>query len=655
MPTDNPGEQGVSTAASAEFETCPAGSLDRAVFALRTLSAGNRALLRATDEAQLLRDMCDVAIAAGGYCGAGVVYAGDDSAKELQWMDWSVRRDGMAVGVDVTEVNRAGLTWDDTPLGQTAVAMAIRTQAPCIGRNLLANPVYEHPAYHPLKTLAEQAGFAAITALPLTYGGKALGAIFIAASEMDAFRDEELRLLGELADDLAFGIWALRTRAEHRQALATIERLAYCDPHTGLPNRTRLLQELDAALKRGVAEQQPVAMLHLRIDRFQEVHQALGFHASNELIQQLGQRIAELLQNGITLARIADDSFGIVLPGFAQQDAALFASGLSHAVEGAVVIAGVPVDLPLRAGLAVYAPASGEPPEPEVLVRHATAALQQHTLAYGRVRIYIDDHARESASQLALMGELRHAIEHDELRLYCQPKVDIRSGCVQGAEALVRWQHPRHGMIAPSRFVKLAEQSGMIAALTSWLLHASFGQVREWQHAGMDQTLAINLSAYDLHDPSLPRHVEHLLSAWGVRPSLVQFELTESALIDEPAAALEALARLKSLGVGILIDDFGTGYSSLSYLQKYPIDGIKIDQSFVMPMHRSQDSAVIVRSTIELGHNLGMEVVAEGVEDEAIWELLAAEGCDIAQGYFIGKPMPVHEFMQWKSAWTARA
>ena len=253
---------------------------------------------------------------------------------------------------------------------------------------------------------------------------------------------------------------------------------------------------------------------------------------------------------------------------------------------------------------------------------------------------------------LALIGDLHRAIRSNEMRLYCQPKVDIASRRVCGVEALVRWQHPRHGMVSTAEFIRLAEQAGTIPPLTHWMLDAAFNQSHAWHEAGVDQALAINLSAYDLYSPGLADRIGGLFSTWGISPQMIQFELTESALMADPAAAMETLTSLKNLGVELFIDDFGTGYSGLSYLQRLPVDGIKIDQSFVMPMISSGDSEVIVHSTIELGHNLGLKVTAEGVETDAVWKRLAALGCDVAQGYLISMPMPARSFESWNSRWA---
>jgi EAL domain-containing protein (putative c-di-GMP-specific phosphodiesterase class I) len=270
----------------------------------------------------------------------------------------------------------------------------------------------------------------------------------------------------------------------------------------------------------------------------------------------------------------------------------------------------------------------------------------------GSYAMYTGGQEQQNTKRLELMSDLRRAIEQNELLLYCQPKVSIASRLVCGAEALVRWQHPLHGMISTGEFIKVAEQAGLITPLTNWVLESAFRQSYAWHESGLDRALAINLSAHDLRDLKLIDRIQGLFSTWGIGPELIQFELTESALMEDPDCALETLARLKHLDVKLFIDDFGTGYSSLSYLQKLPVDSIKIDQSFVAPMAASADSATIVCSTIELGHNLGLEVVAEGVESQAVLDRLSALECDVVQGYFISMPIPVEQFKNWVDEWS---
>jgi EAL domain-containing protein (putative c-di-GMP-specific phosphodiesterase class I) len=269
-----------------------------------------------------------------------------------------------------------------------------------------------------------------------------------------------------------------------------------------------------------------------------------------------------------------------------------------------------------------------------------------------RCALYMGGQEQEFTRRLSLMGDLRRAIAHNELLLYCQPKIHMASRRVYGVEVLVRWQHPVHGMLSTIEFIKLAEQAGLITPLTHWMLNVAFSQRHAWHEAGLELALCINLSAHDLYDPGLVDHLQGLFSTWGIAPELIQLELTESALMEDPDEALKTLTLLKQLGVVLFIDDFGTGYSSLGYLQKLPVNGIKIDQSFVTPMATSHDSAAIVRSIIELGHNLELEVVAEGVESQAVWDCLAALGCDVAQGYLISMPMPAEQFRNWENAWS---
>ena len=297
----------------------------------------------------------------------------------------------------------------------------------------------------------------------------------------------------------------------------------------------------------------------------------------------------------------------------------------------------------------------GHGTDPDALIRRAHVGLHQAKRTGSGYAVYTGGLDKDSTPRLALMGDLRSAIDNNQLLLYCQPKVDLRSGQICGAEALVRWRHPEKGMINPGEFITLAESTGLITPLTFWMLGAAVSQSYAWREEGLDAPLAVNLSAYDLRDPKLLDRIKGSFATWGAQPDWIQFELTESALMQDRKGSLATLGRLKDLGVELFIDDFGTGYSSLAYLQKLPVDAIKVDQSFVGDMIQNSDSAVIVRSTIDLAHSLDLEVVGEGVENQDLWERLVSLRCDVAQGYYVSPPIPADELGKWteQSPWRA--
>ncbi|WP_114973017.1 putative bifunctional diguanylate cyclase/phosphodiesterase [Rhodoferax ferrireducens] len=635
-PTDEPLEGDTNSAVAKE--------LVRVNRALLTLSAGNRTLLRASNEQELLHDMCRVIVETGGYRMACVAYAEHDEPKSIRWM--------VCDGMETELLETFHFTWADTEFGRSATGTAIRTGEPVVGRHILTDPAMAGSVYVRLREQAILKGFAAATAFPLRVEGEVLGALVMTAVEPDAFNAQEVKLLQEMADDLAYGIANLRTRVQHRAAQATIARLAYYDALTGLPNRTLLLEQLEEAMQAAKQQHRSLALLHLEVGRFHEINKVLGYRAGDELLQELGRRLTGAVQDKETLARVGEAEFALLLPTGGAEYAIQVAQGLVNTLREPVMVSGLTLDARVGIGIALF---PGHASDADALIRRANAAMHQTKPVRGGYAMYTGGQEQENTRRLALMGDLHRAIEHNELRLYCQPKVAIASRRVCGAEALVRWQHPQHGMVSTAEFIQLAEQAGTITPLTNWMLDAAFSQSYAWQEAGLARALAVNLSAHDLYDPGLIDRIRGLFSTWGLDPALIQFELTESALMADPTVALETLSRLKQLEVELFVDDYGTGYSSLSYLQKLPVDGVKIDQSFVMPMVGSADSTVIVRSTIELGHNLGLKVVAEGVESQAIWERLAGLGCDVAQGYLLSKPMPAEQFQGWESQWAQQS
>jgi diguanylate cyclase (GGDEF)-like protein len=608
-------------------------ALRRLERARRTLSAVNRTLVRATDEAALLQEVCRILHEEGGYLFAWVAYARHDEDKSVAVM--------AHVGTEREYFEDLRLTWADNERGQGATGVALRTGRPSIGRNIRSDP-----GLAPWREEALRRGFGAVSAFPLRVGGEVIGSLGMAAAEPEAFDCAEAELLGELADDLAFGIETLRTREKSRQAAETIKRLAEHDRLTGLLNRWRLQLRLADELVAAKGANRPLAILIVGVDHFQEVNETLGYRQGDALLCEIVERVARVVGSKERMARVGEAEFAVLLPNSDAGSAARTAQRVLHDMYEPVAIGDITVDAGGSIGIAVF-PGQGE--EPEALIRRANVAMVRARHQGGGHALYTGGLDRECARRLALLGDLHRAIDNNELRLYCQPKVRFADRRLCGVEALVRWDHPQLGIVSPSSFIALAEHSGLISPLTDWVMAAAFRQSYVWRDAGLRLPLAVNLSARDLRDPKLAERVRNLYATWGAEPNGVQFELTESALMQDPAGSLESLKRLKDLGSDLFVDDFGTGYSSLAYLQKLPVDAIKIDQSFVRDMLIDSDSAVIVRSTIDLAHDLDLEVVAEGVEDQAGWAHLAAQGCDVAQGYVVSEPIPADDFHAWQA------
>jgi EAL domain-containing protein (putative c-di-GMP-specific phosphodiesterase class I) len=316
-----------------------------------------------------------------------------------------------------------------------------------------------------------------------------------------------------------------------------------------------------------------------------------------------------------------------------------------------VLIGDMAVEIDASIGIA-YIPDHGQ--DLSTVLRCADVAMYTAKRSGTGFAFYTVEQDTHSPTRLAMLAELRHAIEENGLMLHYQPKLELRSGRIVGAEALVRWEHPQQGLLMPDDFIPLAEHTGLIRPLGLWVVEAALRQCKAWQRAGIRLKLAINLSTRNLHDPLLPETFERLLRRHDLEAGWLQVEITESALMADPDHSMRVLSALERMGIRLAVDDYGTGYSSLAYLRRLPVEELKIDKSFVMDMTREENAAVIVRSTIELGHNLGLRVTAEGVEDRATWEMLAAESCDLAQGYFFSQPLTLRELNRLLKSQTLR-
>jgi diguanylate cyclase (GGDEF)-like protein len=427
-----------------------------------------------------------------------------------------------------------------------------------------------------------------------------------------------------------------------RRQMEEIERRAYYDELTGLPNRALYRDRIEQAILAAHRDGDQATLMLLDVDRFKEVNDALGHDTGDLLLQELARRLRETLRTKETLARLGGDEFGILLPGASVEEAAFCASRIHAAFEAPFTLRGLALAVRTSVGIAAY-PEHGE--DLDVLLQHADVAMYVAKDSRAGTSIYDAAEDENDAARLALAGQLRSAIENDELVLHFQPMAELESGRIVGAEALVRWEHPERGFIQPAEFIPLAERMGLLNPLSRHVVESSLQQCAAWNESGLALRVSVNLTIPDLLDLQAPEWIAELLSKWGVRPQQLELEITESTILADPFRVRQVLKRLNELGVRLAIDDFGTGYSSLAYLKRLPVQRIKIDRSFVKDMCEDASDATIVRSTIELGRNLGLEVVGEGVESKEAWDALRKLGCTLAQGYFIGKPMPADDFV----------
>jgi diguanylate cyclase (GGDEF)-like protein len=434
-------------------------------------------------------------------------------------------------------------------------------------------------------------------------------------------------------------------RRARRIAEEKIRFLAYFDPLTSLPNRASFCEQLSLLLRDPARDGNALAVLSAKLDNHREVNNTLGHHTGEQVVLEVSRRLEQVLAPQQLRARIASDEFAVVLPD-GDIDAALGLARELHRVIGAAVAVGaVEVEPESSIGIALY-PGHGE--EPEILLQRANAALSQAEERASRVAIYDRERDPYQPERLSMISELRKAIDTGQLRLHYQPKVRFATGELTGVEALVRWTHPKLGMLPPDRFIPLAEQTGLINPLTRWVLKEAMRQSFAWQRAGMDLKVAVNLSVKNLQSLELTENLGHLLSASGMTAEKLILEVTESAIMTDESRAQDILRKLHAQGVEIAIDDFGTGYSSFANLRRLPVSEIKIDKSFVIGMSGSNEDRIIVDSIIELGHKLGLHVVAEGVEGLPTWRMLESLRCDLAQGYYLSRPLPPDDFLNWK-------
>lgn len=425
--------------------------------------------------------------------------------------------------------------------------------------------------------------------------------------------------------------------SERKRYIEELERKALYDALTGLPNRTLMQEKLQQALLLAQRENACLAVIIIDVVRLREINDLLGHQNGDLVLQGVAQRLAQALRKSDSLARLGADEFVIVMPHVSRGHLHQIAEKLQQLFEPPFIIEDIPLELEAAIGIAHF-PEHGN--NATVLLQHADIAMniaKQETLGFN---IYQSQDDPYSVRRLKLHGELRRAIKERKLTVHYQPKIHLKSDRIVAVEALARWPHPLEGMISPVDFIPMVEHSGLIRPFTHWLFERTIQQSRAWSEQGIDVRIAVNLSTRNLLDPLLVENVFSLLQIHRVSADRILLEITESAIMSRPEQALKILMKLHALGLQMSIDDFGTGYSSLAYLKQLPVSELKIDRSFVSEMTRNESDATIVGSTVGLAHNLGLSVVAEGVEDRATLDMLTRLQCDMAQGYYLSHPLP---------------
>jgi diguanylate cyclase (GGDEF)-like protein len=505
---------------------------------------------------------------------------------------------------------------------------------------------YHQPQFNAMRALKimQEAGLDIPFVIVSGAIGEDLAVAAVRQGAMDYVLKDRLARLGTAVKN---AIEQAELRRRQRVAQAALEHQALHDGLTDLPNRLMLREEIQKAIGTNAY----VVLLLLDIDNFKEVNDSFGHQIGDVLLRQMGARLREAIDGAHLIARLGGDEFAILLPGVDAGQATRTAHAILRALERPFLSDDHALEVSASIGIAAF-PEHGA--APETLLQRADVAMYAAKRTGGTYAVYRPEDDPYDPSRLLLRADLRKAIDHRDILLYYQPQVALATGELTGMEALARWRHAERGWIPPTEFIPVAERMGLIKPLTLYLAELAGKDAMAVRKSGVDLPVSVNISMRNLFDPHFPEMLEEVIARTGHPAELLKLEITETAVMAEPGRVLESMRRLRSAGIRFSIDDFGTGYSSLAYLQRLPVEEIKIDRSFVGQMTGEAGSAAIVRATIELGGSLGLDVVAEGVEDERTWQALKRMGCSAAQGYFIGRPMPVGELDGWMRSWSDR-
>jgi diguanylate cyclase (GGDEF)-like protein len=456
-------------------------------------------------------------------------------------------------------------------------------------------------------------------------------------------KNTELSSLSEAFNEMAVNLDEKTNRLEYQ---------AYHDVLTNLPNRKQLFKYIETKLKKSNQIKKPFSLLLLDLDRFKEINDSLGHKCGDLLLKELSGRLLHVLPGNDLVARLGGDEFAVVLEyADTEEKAKVVAEKVRAVIQELFELEGMRLLIDASVGIAMY-PTHGD--NSNILMRRADVAMYHAKKSGLGVAIYDESYDVNSQQRLALISGLPKAIEEHELVLHYQPKIRVCDRKVTGVEALVRWDHPEHGLLPPDQFIPIVELGDSIIALTNWVINQALADCRKWQDQGIDVDVAVNVSTLNIQDEGFVKQLKKMILDHRIDPGKIQLEITESVIMADTKRAFKTTSVLDSMGIRISIDDFGTGYSSLAYIKEIPVNELKIDKSFVMDMETDESDAVIVRSTIDLAHNLGLKVTAEGVETEGALDLLDVLGCDSAQGFHICRPIPAEKLISWLSEWQGK-
>lgn len=599
---------------------------------LNALSASNEAILRSTTREALFQRACEAAWTGGMFTQASIALLkpGTDDLEIVAY-----------AGPDQLTPRSVRLSADPhRPEGSGLSGRAFRTMLPCVSNDYCNDPRLSH--FH---ELVRNGGNKSSAAFPLIMRGQSVGVLQFFATELDAFTAPMIEVMTRVASNISF---AMENFERIEAKIKADQQLAYLATHdslTGVLNRTAFAQTLGESIALARTRGEHLALLVIDLDRFTSINDSLGNAEGDALLIEMARRLGEMSAEGRPVARLGGDEFGVILPNVGN-DASIMA--IAREVQGIIMrplrLGGYDFRLTASIGVAVF-PEHGKD---ELALMHS-ADIALHVAKEGGISglsMVSERPNRRPLEQLALEAHLGRAVEHNELRVHYQPKIDLGTGRIASVEALVRWQHPDLGLIPPAQFIPLAEQSGLIVPIGAWVLRTACDQAMLWQRGGLAPIrVAVNLSPLQLKSEDLLTMIDSTLQATGLDPRLLELEITETAVMDDPEVAQERLEQISDRGIRIAMDDFGIGYSSMSLLKLFPVDTLKVDRSFIRDLVTDRDDRAIVVAIIAMAKAVGIRIVAEGVETEEQLAFLRKEGCDEVQGFLFSRPLPVEQLM----------